>query len=775
MSESRASSDRNRPGRAAPEIVAEHSFADELIATVALTLFSLAVAAGFARVFSGWEFFDNLAVIAVVGHGLSLGLRRARLPLWASFPVVVAGLVWLIGAMYYRSTYSLMLPTSDTWELFRLELDLVGEQFRTAVAPVAFLGGWDVLASIGVAAVVVLSDTFAFRAFARAESLVPGGVLFVFVAALGSDRSRVALTVALVAAGVLATVVLRAHHTPARSATIGVKRKTIGVAVPAAVVSALVVGVVAGAVGPRIPGADAEPIYETKGGNGGSVTEVVSPLVDIRSRLTNQSPTELFVVEATTDSYWRSSALPQFDGRAWGLPERSLERTNGALSTAAAGSVEIRQNITVSGLGGQLLPAAADPIAASGSDELRFNADAATLVKTGDELSTGDTFEIVSASPRFSSAQLAAATSLDPGDPIYFELPENFPSSVVDTARSVIGDAATPYEAALTLQNWFRSEFTYSLEIQEGHGNNAIENFLNDRVGYCEQFAGTYAAMLRAVGIPSRVAVGFTPGANDGNNEFSVLGRNAHAWPEVWFDGLGWVPFEPTPGRGAPGAEEYTGITPQQDDGPAGGDPEPEATDDNAAPAPVPTTPPSTLPGGEVAPTTVPDGNSLPSNLPDETVATAAPLPDDDDPSSPWRLLLGALVIVALLAAPAVVRRIRRRHHDQPAVEIQRLWARALAAVSAVGVDVRPDLTPDETAQRTHDGFPMAARPMASLAESVTAAAYAREGADTLDATGTYGTTLIGSCSVWCRQIEKAVSDSMPTGTRLRRYFTTWI
>ncbi|BAN02245.1 transglutaminase TgpA family protein [Ilumatobacter coccineus] len=759
--------------RVTSEIVDDHSLADELVASAALTVFSLAVAAGFARVFSGWDFFDNLAVVAIAGHALSLVLRRARLPLWASFPIIVAALVWLIGAMYYRSTYSLMLPTSDTWELFRLELDLVGEQFRTAVAPVAFLGGWDVLASIGVAATVVLSDTFAFRAFARAESLVPGGVLFVFVAALGSDRSRVALTVVLVAAGVLATVVLRAHHTPARSATIGVKRRTIGVALPAAVVTALVVGVVAGAIGPRIPGADAEPIYETKGGNGGSVTEVISPLVDIRSRLTNQSPTELFVVEATTDSYWRSSALPKFDGRTWGLPERGLERTNGALSVAAAGSVEIRQNITVSALGGQLLPAAADPIAASGSDELRFNADAATLVKTGDELSAGDTFEIVSASPRFSSAQLSVASSLDPGDPIYLELPENFPSSVVDTARAVTGSATTPYEAALALQNWFREEFTYSLEIQEGHGNNAIENFLNDRVGYCEQFAGTYAAMLRAVGIPSRVAVGFTQGANNGANEFSVLGRNAHAWPEVWFDGLGWVPFEPTPGRGAPGAEEYTGIAPQQDTGPAGGDPEPDTSDDSAAPAPAPTTPPTTVFGGGATPTTVADGNSLPSNLPDETVTTAAPLPDDSS-SSPWRLLVGFLVIAALLAAPAVARRVRRRHHEQPAVEIQRLWARAIAAVSAVGVDVRPDLTPDETAQRTHDGFPMAARPMAALAESVTAATYAREGADTLGADGTYGTTLIGNCSVWCRQIEKAVSDSMPTGARLRRYFTTW-
>ncbi len=747
------------------------SLADDALATAALLAFSLVVAAGFARVFSGWDFFDNLAVVAVVGHAVSLLLRRLRLPLWVAFPVTIAALVWLIGAMYYRSTYSLLLPTSESWTLFRLELDLVGEQFRTAVAPVAFLGGWDVLASIGIAAVVVLSDTFAFRAFARAESLVPGGVLFVFVAALGADRSRVSLTVALVAAGVITTAVLRAHHAPTRSATIGVRRRTIGFAVPAAIGTAVVVAVVAGAVGPRIPGADAEPIYETKGGNGGSVTEVISPLVDIRSRLTNRRTTELFVVEANADSYWRSSALPKFDGRTWGLPERGLERTNGALSTAATGSIEIRQRITVAALGGALLPAAADPIAASGSDELRFNADAATLVKTGEALAEGDTFEVVSAAPRFTAAQLAAATSLDPGDPIYFALPENFPSSVVEITRSVVGDAPSSYEAALALQNWFHAEFDYSLEVQEGHGNNAIENFLNDRVGYCEQFAGTYAAMLRTIGIPSRVSVGFTPGTNDGSNRYSVIGRNAHAWPEVWFDGLGWVPFEPTPGRGAPGAEDYTGRAQQQDDGPAGGEPESAPADDAITPAPVPTTPPSSIPGG-VTPTTVPSAASPTPNLPDPT-AGAAPAASDDGSSVPWRLLAALLLIGGALSAPALARRVRRRHHERPEIEIQRLWARALNAVSAVGVGVEPDLTPDEAAQRTSDGFPMAARPMTALAESVTAAAYAPS-ANVLGQGGTYGTTLIGNCSVWCRQIEKAVTDSLAPAARIRRYFTTW-
>ena len=765
---------RSAPQRAAPAPSPEtHTLLDDLVATTALTVFTLAVAAGFARVFSGWEFFDDLAVVAVAGHGASLVMRRLRLPLFAAFPILVAVLGWLIGAMFYRSTYSMLLPTADTLSLFRLELELVGEQFRTAVAPVAFLGGWDVLAAIGIAAVVVLSDTFAFRAFARAEALVPGGVLFVFVAALGDDRGRVALSIALVAAGVLTTVVLRSHHAPKRSATIGERSRSIAIALPAAAVTALAVAAVAGAVGPRLPGADSEPIYETKGGNGGSVTEIISPLVDIRSRLTNRSADELFVVEATADAYWRSSALPQFDGRTWGLPERGLERVDGELAPAVTGSVEIRQRITVSQLGGALLPAAAEPVAASGSDELRFNADSATLVKTGDELSEGDAFDVVSAAPRFSAEQLASATSDDPGDPIYFELPSDFPSSIADTTRAVVGDGATPYEAARRLQDWMQSEFTYSLEVQEGHGNNAIENFLNDRIGYCEQFAGSYSAMLRSIGVPARVAVGFTPGTDDGTGRYSVLGRNAHAWPEVWFDGLGWVPFEPTPGRGAPGAEDYTGRAPQQAEPPAEDETSDDEPDAEVAPGPNGTTPPTTiLGGGGVAPTTTAAEQAAPDPaLAEPALTDPGGSPGGGGPAAP--VVVGLLLALCALLAPAVVRRVRRRVAT-PAVEIQRLWMRAVAAVESAGVRIGLDETPAEAAASTAAGFPAAARPMEALADCVTRATYAAAGTDVLTGDGVYGTTVLGNCSVWCRQIEKAVADSITPVERIRRYFTHW-
>ena len=80
--------------------------------------------------------------------------------------------------------------------------------------------------------------------------------------------------------------------------------------------------------------------------------------------------------------------------------------------------------------------------------------------------------------------------------------------------------------------------------------------FLQTRRGLCEQFASTFAVMARTLGIPSRVAVGFTPGELNGDGSYSVFGKNAHAWPEVWFDGIGWVDFEPTPPGAVPGLED---------------------------------------------------------------------------------------------------------------------------------------------------------------------------------------------------------------------------
>ena len=124
-----------------------------------------------------------------------------------------------------------------------------------------------------------------------------------------------------------------------------------------------------------------------------------------------------------------------------------------------------------------------------------------------------------------------------------------------DRARQVVGDARSPYAAVVALEAWFRSggEFAYDEQPPvPPPGRPALVDFVErTQRGYCQHYAGAMTLMLRYLGIPARVAAGFTSGTyNDENRRFTVTDHNAHAWVEVWFQGWGWLPFDPTPARG---------------------------------------------------------------------------------------------------------------------------------------------------------------------------------------------------------------------------------
>ena len=209
------------------------------------------------------------------------------------------------------------------------------------------------------------------------------------------------------------------------------------------------------------------------------------------------------------------------------------------------------------------------------------------------------------------------------------------------------------------MQDWFQTQFEYSTTVQRGHSNDAMLDFLRIKTGYCEQFSGTFGAMARAVGLPTRVMVGFTQGVLRSDGLYHIAGRHAHAWDEVWFDGYGWVLFDPTPGRGAPGAEGHTGLEARQEEGsgPTGG------TASNDTPTPT------------VAPVSIPrdrpefDGPTGPSIPRDTTLTTAS----DDGSASGWIVFAILLAILAwVVAMPRVVSRWSRRRHKEPAERVDR-------------------------------------------------------------------------------------------------------
>ena len=227
------------------------------------------------------------------------------------------------------------------------------------------------------------------------------------------------------------------------------------------------------------------------------------------------------------------------------------------------GGETVVEDISIGELAG-LLAAARTPTSAvsqGGRSLLWANTAGAPVVDGG--LETGFKYQVTSADIDPSPDALRQATA-NGADPVYYTLPDGVPNEVRALAQQVTAQATTPYDQARTLQDWFRTNFKYSLTVQHGHSDDAMINFLSIRKGYCEQFSGTFAAMARSLGLPTRVVIGFTQGQLRADGLYHVAGRDAHAWDEVWFDGYGWILFDPTPGRGAPGAEQHTGAVAAQ-------------------------------------------------------------------------------------------------------------------------------------------------------------------------------------------------------------------
>jgi transglutaminase-like putative cysteine protease len=119
-------------------------------------------------------------------------------------------------------------------------------------------------------------------------------------------------------------------------------------------------------------------------------------------------------------------------------------------------------------------------------------------------------------------------------------------------ARRVVGTPESPYAAVLALEAWFRYDggFRYDEQPPKALGPPLVSFVTLTKAGYCQHYAGAMAVMLRMLGVPARVAVGFTSGTQDDDGKWQVTDHDAHAWVEAWFAGHGWVPFDPTPGRG---------------------------------------------------------------------------------------------------------------------------------------------------------------------------------------------------------------------------------
>jgi len=340
----------------------------------------------------------------------------------------------------------------------------------------------------------------------------------------------------------------------------------------AAGAAALQVGLVAVVVALLLPTAIpglSEPVWVSPSGDrpgiGGDGPISVDPFASLRRDLVDNPEREVLRYETTAQSpgYLRLVALDTFDGVTWRPSEAPIRVpvTEPLGPPDLAGVADIGEStwdVRISDLdnaqlpvpyAGSVLTAAGEPL----DDRWTWDPQARTVGGVG--VSSRDASYAVAAydiDP--TRAELRAATKRAPDTLLpYLQLPDTLSPTLATLADEVTAGAQTPYARARALVDWFTDDggFSYSTNVVTPPGADPLESFLEERIGYCQQFAGTMALMARAVGIPSRVIVGFTGGRLTDDGEYVVQARNAHAWPELWFAGIGWVWFEPTPRIGA--------------------------------------------------------------------------------------------------------------------------------------------------------------------------------------------------------------------------------
>lgn len=439
--------------------------------------------------------------------------------------------------------------------------------------------------------------------------------------------------------------------------------------------------------------------------------QLSDPTIELSRNLQRPSPVDVLTYRASDRKphYLRTTALTHLTTEGAQLESMRL-RSSGIGEAYDAPGNKVDVNISMR-FPSQYLPApfAIDGFDASGN--WGFDQNTLSVVATGDQgadQTTNLDYRVTSVIPDGGSSLSAARAGSDPAGGETLKVPEGISEEIRNLAARITGNAATDGAKAKAIEEYLTSDkFTYTLQAPTSTGVDAISTFLlNDHSGYCIHFATSMAVLARIEGIPSRIAVGFTGGVPDGDG-YKVTTDNMHAWPELYFEGLGWVPFEPTKSIGSSG----TGENPP---------PNPPSSD--------PSTPPSTaVESPEPQPTEpTPSLAPSPASSPGEgTQGTSA------GSSESWGWLLWGLPVLLLLVSPAVARLLirgwRLRGGQPPATAAAAAW-RELAAVHRDLGRKFPPGSPVEVVKAMEHGLPATtAAHLFEVAEAAQRSQFARE------------------------------------------------
>ena len=709
----------------------------ELIVELLLLCMTLATVVNVGRLFSESLWRVHMIAIAVLCHVLWSITRRLRFPM----PIAVFVNFVIVAAVFAFLRYAGDSPrvageepltgvfASDIWADLLAAFTVLQEES----VPLPLNTGLLLFCVLAIFCLTSAADWSAFRLrSSSADVIVTYGAIFIAVMLLGTGEDR---AVAAFWFAFTALAFVLAHRLFANP-----RRQRVGLpslaAVGAVILAAALSAGVAGGLALRAEG-EATTIdlsaFQRRSGNGSII--INNPLVSVQSSLRDQTEREVFRVTSEAPAYWRTAVLDLFNGTDWWASYDYKRAGSNVKPSVLSGSGRsdasgtlVRQDYVLGSVSLDWLPAAFEVSGVSQPEneayEISFDSKTASLLlKTDEETAAGLAYSVESVIPSYSPELLSQASFDDYESSFsaellssHLDLPDDASPAVLALAEVVTQDAPTPFDKALALQNWFRSEFTYDLNVARGHSIDRIEDFLYFRRGYCEQFASTFAMMARGLGIPSRVAVGFTPGELQQEDEgaqtedaqtYIVRSRNYHSWPEVLIPGAGWVAMEPTPSRGSPTAENYTGVLAQQDEE-----------------IPVPVNP-------DIYSSA--DPGDLPPELQPEPI-----LPETQEGSgfsvsilsiALWALAIAAGIALAVLAAGMLWQAYQNRKLAATASGcIALAWRKVQAECASVGIRRSPSTTAHEfAAQVAQSSMTAATVPpdLPKLADIVAQASYA--------------------------------------------------
>ncbi|MGI8522888.1 MAG: transglutaminaseTgpA domain-containing protein [Nocardioides sp.] len=527
------------------------------------------------------DYLSPLLLVALVVALSGAGLRWARIPRWTGFLAqfaIVAVLVWLLlGGSFLH-------PIGSWHELTAAySRGVASAQKYAPPVPSSVPGIHPVLIVAGAAALLVVDLCAGWLRRVPLAGLPLLAVYCVPVSLIGQGASWVVFL--FTAAGFLLMLFLQEGEHIARwgrplgtavdsdpsgfSLSTGASRANAGAVGGIALVLAVILPVF-------IPTLDLGTFGFGHGGGNGPI-KIVNPMTDLRRDLVRGK--DLALVNVSTrdprPDYLRISVLGKYDGTQWTAGDRQVptdQLADGAVplekgyDTATPGNEYTYSLSGTQNFKSLWLPTYFPALRVTASGDWRYDTDTMDFIAGSSGLDTaGAQWTTQSIRPRYSSYDMSKSLNAPSAiEGPYTALPSGLSPIVTDLAESVTVHQHTKFEKAVALQRWFRSTggFHYDLRTSAGNGEDALVQFLEQggdgRRGYCEQFASAFAVMARILEIPARVAVGFLEPSQVGADSWQFSSHDLHAWPELYFEGSGWVRFEPTPGQRATSVPGYT-------------------------------------------------------------------------------------------------------------------------------------------------------------------------------------------------------------------------